>query len=193
MLPTPPYVKKELRKDTDYQTVYANKKGSLAAPTAGLHFSTEILEKIESKGVKIARLCLHIDIGTFLPVKNLDKHVMHKEYFEIDDENARAINERKGRLFLVGTTSVRVLESVSDDKGYIHSRSGMTDLFIKPGYKFKTMISGLITNFHLPRSTLLLLVSAFMGRRRILKAYRIAVKKKYRFYSFGDCMLLLRE
>jgi len=192
-LPTPPYVKEELRKDSDYQTVYSKKKGSVAAPTAGLHFTEELLDQLNKKGVKIAKVCLHVSFGTFLPVRNLKTHKMHPEYFEIDKKNADIINNRNGRLFVVGTTSVRVLETVADKNGRIHAKKGETSLFIKPGYRFKTNIDSLITNFHLPRSTLLMLVSAIIGRKRILEAYNIAIKKNYRFYSFGDSMLVFIE
>ncbi|GAJ09285.1 unnamed protein product, partial [marine sediment metagenome] len=184
-LPMPPYVKRKLEKNSQYQTVYSKKKGSIAAPTAGLHFTKKLLSKIRKKGVKIAKVCLHVDFGTFLPVRDINKKTLHKEYFEVDKKNADLINKRKGRLFVVGTTSVRTLESVNKN-GKIIPKKGKTEIFIKPGYKFKTKIDGLITNFHLPKSTLLMLVSAFIGRKKLLKAYKTAIKNKYRFFSFGD-------
>jgi S-adenosylmethionine:tRNA ribosyltransferase-isomerase len=190
-LPTPPYVKRKLDKNSQYQTVYSKKKGSIAAPTAGLHFTTRLLNKIKKKGVKIAKVCLHIDFGTFLPVRDVNKKKLHAEYYEIDKKNADIINNRKGRLFVVGTTSIRTLESVSKN-GKIIAGKGKTEIFIKPGYKFKNKIDGMITNFHLPKSTLLMLVSAFIGRKKILDAYKIAIKKKYRFFSFGDVMLIFK-
>jgi S-adenosylmethionine:tRNA ribosyltransferase-isomerase len=190
-LPMPPYVKRKLDKNSQYQTVYSKKKGSIAAPTAGLHFTTRLLNKLKKKGVKIAKICLHVDFGTFLPVRNVNKKTLHAEYYEVDKKNADIINNRKGRLFVVGTTSVRTLESVVKN-GKVVAGKGKTRIFIKPGYKFKMKIDGLITNFHLPKSTLLMLVSAFAGRKKILDAYKIAIKKKYRFFSFGDVMLLLR-
>ncbi|MBW2977874.1 tRNA preQ1(34) S-adenosylmethionine ribosyltransferase-isomerase QueA [Candidatus Woesearchaeota archaeon] len=191
VLPTPPYVKRKLQREEQYQTVYSKKKGSIAAPTAGLHFTKRLLDKIKKKGVKIAKVCLHVDFGTFLPVKDINKSNLHSEYFEVDKNNADIINKRKGKLVVVGTTSVRALESVADKNGKIIAKKGETELFIKPGYKFKTQIDAMITNFHLPKSTLLMLVSAFIGRKKILDAYKIAVKKKYRFFSFGDAMLIL--
>jgi len=189
-LPTPPYVKRKLDKNSQYQTVYAKKKGSVAAPTAGLHFTKRILTKIKAKGVKIAKINLSVSFGTFLPVRNIKQHNMHEEYFEIDKKNADIINKRKGKLIVVGTTSVRALESATKNKKVIPKKA-KTTLFIKPGYTFKNKIDILLTNFHLPRSTLLILVSAFAGRKKILKAYKEAVKEKYRFYSFGDAMLIL--
>ncbi|MCX8147611.1 MAG: tRNA preQ1(34) S-adenosylmethionine ribosyltransferase-isomerase QueA, partial [Candidatus Woesearchaeota archaeon] len=167
-LPAPPYVKRKLTKNSEYQTIYSRKEGSLAAPTAGLHFTRKLLRKIKKKGVKIAKVCLHIDFGTFLPVRGkVEEHKMHEEYFEIDKKNADIINSRKGRLIAVGTTSVRALESSADENGKIMPKKGETDLFIYPGYKFKTKIDALITNFHLPKSTLLMLVSAYYGREKI--------------------------
>jgi len=190
-LPTPPYVKRKIHRDSQYQTVYSKKKGSIAAPTAGLHFTKRILEKIKRKGVKLAKVCLHVDFGTFLPVRDINKKKLHSEYFEIDKKNAEIINNRKGRLFAVGTTSVRTLESAAD-KGKVTAKKGKTEIFIKPGYKFKIRIDGLITNFHIPKSTLLMLVSAFIGRKKILDCYKIAAENKYRFFSFGDAMLILK-
>jgi S-adenosylmethionine:tRNA ribosyltransferase-isomerase len=192
-LPTPPYIKKRLENDSQYQTVYSKKQGSLAAPTAGLHFDKDLLKKIKNKGVKIAKVCLHISWDTFLPVRENDfsQHKMHGEYCEINKKNADIINSAK-RLFVVGTTTLKTLESLSDNSKIIPSKK-ISELFIYPGYKFKLEYTGLITNFHLPRSTLILLVSAFYGIKRILRAYNLAVKQKYRFYSLGDAMLLLRE
>jgi len=190
-LPGPPYIEKKVE-DHEYQTIYATRDGSLAAPTAGLHFTEDLLLALEKKGVKIARVCLHVGFGTFFPVRGpLADHVMHEEWYEVGEEAAGIINRREGRLFAVGTTSVRTLESASDEKGNILPGCGTTRLFIYPGYVWKTKIDGLITNFHLPRSTLLLLVSAYMGRERILDAYKEAIKEKYRFYSLGDAMLLI--
>ncbi|MEE9525022.1 MAG: tRNA preQ1(34) S-adenosylmethionine ribosyltransferase-isomerase QueA [Candidatus Woesearchaeota archaeon] len=191
ILPTPPYIKRKLDSDSQYQTVYSKKKGSVAAPTAGLHFTKRLLDKIKKKGVKIAKVTLHIDFGTFLPVRNINKKKLHKEYFEIDKNNAKIINNAK-RLIVVGTTSMRALESVADKHGKIRTKKGNTELFIKPGYRFKLKYNAMITNFHLPKSTLLMLVSAFIGRKKILDAYKLAVKNKYRFFSFGDAMLLLK-
>ena len=193
ILPTPPYIQRKLDKDSQYQTIYSKKKGSIAAPTAGLHFTNRLLSKIKKKGIKIAKVTLHVGSGTFFQVKDVDNHKMHSEYFEINKKNALIINNRKGKLIVVGTTCVRALESVADKKGKISAKKGETDIFIKPGYRFKNKIDMLITNFHLPKSTLLMLVSAFIGRKKILDAYKTAVKKKYRFFSFGDAMLLFRE
>jgi len=192
-LPTPPYIKKPLEKDSQYQTEYAEKLGSLAAPTAGLHFDKDLLKKIGKKRVKLAKVCLHVSWDTFLPVREKDptKHVMHGEYCEIDKKNADLINNAK-RLFVVGTTALKTLESLAE-KGKVIPGQKLSTLFIYPGYKFRLGYSGLITNFHLPKSTLIMLVSAFYGREKILKAYSTAVKEKYRFYSLGDAMLLLRE
>ena len=192
-LPLPPYIKQDIREEDEYQTVYSTVTGSVAAPTAGLHFTNDLLRKIEAKGVIIARVCLHVGFGTFLPIRNkIKEHKMHAEYYEIDEENAKKINERKGKLYLVGTTTVRVIESVADNNGIVHARHGTTDIFIYPGYKFKVNFDGLITNFHLPKSTLLLLVSAYYGKEKILNAYNIAVQNKYRFYSLGDAMFLVK-
>lgn len=192
-LPLPPYVKRRISKEAEYQTVYSKKTGSLAAPTAGLHFTRKLLQKIRKKGVKIAKICLHIDFGTFLPVRGrIEEHRMHEEYFEIDRKNAEIINSRKRRLVAVGTTSVRALESAADGKGRIIAKKGRTDIFIYPGYEFRTNIDAMITNFHLPKSTLLMLVSAYYGRERILSAYEEAIKRKYRFYSLGDGMILIK-
>jgi S-adenosylmethionine:tRNA ribosyltransferase-isomerase len=190
-LPTPSYIKRKIDKNSQYQTVYSSKKGSVAAPTAGLHFTKKLLNQIKKKGIKIAKVCLHVDFGTFLPVRDINKNTLHEEYFEIDKKNADIINNRKGRLFVVGTTSVRLLESANKNKKII-PKKGKTEIFIKPGYKFKTKIDALITNFHLPKSTLLMLVSAFIGTKKILNAYKIAVKNNYRFFSFGDAMLIFK-
>lgn len=193
-MPLPPYITHELKDRNRYQTVYAKNEGSAAAPTAGLHFTKELLKKIEDKGVKIARVTLHVGLGTFRPVKveNILEHHMHSEYFCIDEETSKIINETKAsgnRVIAVGTTSCRTLESAAEKKGYITGKSGWTEIFIYPGYEFK-IIDGLITNFHLPESTLLMLVSALAGRENVLNAYEEAVKEKYRFFSFGDAMFI---
>jgi len=189
-LPTPPYVKRKLDRNDQYQTIYSMKKGSVAAPTAGLHFTNRLLKKIMDKGVVIAKVCLHVGFETFMLVRNPKTHKMHKEYFEVDSKNAKLINNRKGRLFLVGTTTVRTLESTVVN-GKVIASKGETDIFIKPGYKFKLKFDGLITNFHLPKSSLLMLVSALIGWKRLLSVYKTAISKKYRFFSFGDAMLIL--
>ena len=194
-VPLPPYIKKKLDDPERYQTVYAKNEGSAAAPTAGLHFTDELLEKIETSGVAVARLTLHVGLGTFRPVKEerIEDHVMHAEYISVDAATARLINERRragGRTVAVGTTSCRTLESVADEKGDVQPYSGETGIFISPGYRFRAT-DALITNFHLPESTLLMLVSAFAGRERILSAYGEAVRERYRFFSFGDAMLIL--
>ena len=195
LMPLPPYIHEELKEKDRYQTIYAKYEGSAAAPTAGLHFTEELLKKIEEKGVKIAKVTLHVGIGTFRPVKeeNVEEHEMHSEHFYIKEEDVRKINETKEngkRVIAVGTTSCRVLESISDLKGKVHACEEDTSIYIYPGYNFKC-IDGLITNFHLPKSTLLMLVSAFAGREFILKAYEEAVKQQYRFFSFGDAMLII--
>ncbi len=191
-MPLPPYITSRASDKERYQTVYSKEEGSAAAPTAGLHFTPELLEKIKTKGIQIVTVILHVGLGTFRPVKETEigKHVMHSEWFQIDEEAAEIINNRKGRLISVGTTSCRVLESVSDENGKVHACSGDTAIFIYPGYRFKA-IEGLITNFHLPESTLIMLVSAFAGRDHVLSAYETAVKEKYRFFSFGDACLLI--
>ena len=194
-MPLPPYITKKLEDKSRYQTVYGKIDGSAAAPTAGLHFTPQLLEKIESMGVKIAKVLLHVGLGTFRPVKEDDllNHKMHSEYYEIDDINAKIINDalQDGRrVICVGTTSVRVVESASDDSGFVKAQKGNTSIFIYPGYKFK-VVKGLITNFHLPESTLIMLVSAFIGRQETLNLYNTAVEERYRFFSFGDAMLLL--
>lgn len=195
LMPLPPYITERLEDNDRYQTVYANKEGSAAAPTAGLHFTPELLSAIQNKGCAIVPVMLHVGLGTFRPVKadRIDEHIMHTEYISVSDESARIINERKakgGRIIAVGTTSCRTLESVADDNGIIQSHSGDTGIFIYPGYKFKA-VDSLVTNFHLPESTLLMLVSAFYDRDKVLEAYKNAVCEKYRFFSFGDAMLLI--
>ncbi len=195
-LPTPPYVKEKLSSDADYQTVYANpaKTGSLAAPTAGLHFTEDLMNRIKEKGVEIVKVCLHVDFGTFLPVRgNIEEHRMHVERYEVSEDAAKAINERSGRLVCVGTTTVRTLESAADDSGNVAAGSGETGIFIYPGYRFKMKIDALITNFHLPKSTLLMLVSAYYGLERIMEAYSEAVQERYRFFSLGDGMILIKD
>ena len=195
LMPLPPYIHESLKEKNRYQTVYAKYEGSAAAPTAGLHFTPELLKKIEEKGVKIANVTLHVGIGTFRPVKeeNIEEHKMHTEHFYIKQEDVEKINETKksgGRVIAVGTTSCRVLETIADERtGLVAPIESDTGIYIYPGYKFKC-IDGLITNFHLPKSTLLMLVSAFANREYILKAYKHAVDEKYRFFSFGDAMFL---
>ena len=193
-MPLPPYIKEKLEDKERYQTVYSKIEGSAAAPTAGLHFTNELLEDIKDKGVKTAYLTLHVGLGTFRPVsvENVEEHVMHTEHYEVSQEAADIINETRksgGRIIAVGTTSVRTLETVAEDNGTMKAAIGDTSIFIYPGYKFKVTDS-IITNFHLPESTLLMLVSAFAGKENIFEAYEQAVKEKYRFFSFGDAMLL---
>lgn len=194
-MPLPPYITHKLEDKEMYQTVYAKFDGSAAAPTAGLHFTKELLNKIEEKGIKISSITLHVGLGTFRPVKvdDVNNHHMHTEWYEVNAEAAEIINETKrngGRVICVGTTSCRTIESVADDNGYMKAKTGETDIFIYPGYKFKVM-DGLITNFHLPESTLVMLVSAFAGKENVLAAYETAVKERYRFFSFGDAMILI--
>lgn len=194
-MPLPPYIHEKLDDKTRYQTVYAREQGSAAAPTAGLHFTPELLKKIEEMGVGIARLTLHVGLGTFRPVKaeNVEDHIMHSEYYCVTEGAAARINSARhigGRIVAVGTTSVRTLESTSDEQGIVHAGSGSTNIFITPGYRFKA-VDALLTNFHLPESTLIMLVSAFAGREQTLALYNEAVKLRYRFFSFGDAMLLL--
>lgn len=194
-MPLPPYIREILDDAERYQTVYSNKYGSAAAPTAGLHFDDALLDAIEAKGVKIARITLHVGLGTFRPVKaeSLHDHVMHAEYFEISENAAEKIRRTKaagGRVVAVGTTSVRTLESAAGRHETLQACSGWTDIFIYPGYTFR-VVDGLITNFHLPESTLIMLVSALAGREHVLAAYHEAVKERYRFFSFGDAMLIL--
>ena len=193
-MPLPPYIHAKLKDKNRYQTVYAKQEGSAAAPTAGLHFTPELLRRIREKGVGYAEVILHVGLGTFRPVKvkRIDEHLMHAEHFIISPESAALINERRargGRIVCVGTTSCRVLESVTDEQGIVHAGTGETRIFIYPGYRFKA-VDALITNFHLPQSTLIMLVSALASRELILKAYREAVEQKYRFFSFGDAMLI---
>lgn len=194
-MPLPPYITHQLEDKNRYQTVYAKHAGSAAAPTAGLHFTPELLKTIEQKGIKLARVTLHVGLGTFRPVKveDVTNHHMHSEFYMITEEAARIINETKekgGRVISVGTTSTRTLESVADERGYVKETSGWTEIFIYPGYQFKC-VDALITNFHLPESTLLMLVSALAGKEHIMAAYEEAVKEKYRFFSFGDAMFLM--
>lgn len=193
-MPLPPYITHQLKDKNRYQTVYAKYDGSAAAPTAGLHFTKELLEKVKEMGVDIAEVTLHVGLGTFRPVKvdNVLDHHMHSEFYMVSAEAAEKVNRTKangGRVISVGTTSTRTLESAADENGILHETSGWTEIFIYPGYKFK-VIDGLITNFHLPQSTLVMLVSALAGREHVLHAYEIAVKEKYRFFSFGDAMLI---
>lgn len=195
LMPLPPYITEQLKDNSRYQTVYAREEGSAAAPTAGLHFTPGLLETVRRMGVEIAPVMLHVGLGTFRPVKEAEigEHVMHTEVFSVSQESADTINRcRKngGRVFCVGTTSCRTIESASDESGEVHAMSGDTGIFIYPGYRFKAT-DALITNFHLPESTLLMLVSALYDREKILEAYRFAVSEKYRFFSFGDAMLIL--
>lgn len=193
-MPTPPYIKEELGSDEDYQTVYAEKEGSIAAPTAGFHFTESLLKEIKDKGVEMHDVTLHVGPGTFLPVREdrVEEHDMEEEYYEVGERTAEAVNranEEGRRVIFVGTTTVRAMETVSDN-GVVHPGEEWTDLFIYPGYEFQSGMDMLLTNFHLPESTLIMLVSAFAGKERILGAYREAMNKGYRFYSFGDAMLL---
>ncbi len=194
-MPLPPYITHQLKDKNRYQTVYAKHDGSAAAPTAGLHFTPELLEAIKAKGVNIAHVTLHVGLGTFRPVKveDVTNHHMHSEFYIVEEDQAKLINETKqrgGKIVSVGTTSCRTLESATDDQGILQAGSGWTDIFIYPGYKFK-MIDRLITNFHLPESTLLMLVSALAGKDKIMAAYEEAVKERYRFFSFGDAMIIM--
>ena len=193
-MPLPPYIKEKLEDKEMYQTVYSREQGSAAAPTAGLHFTEELLKRIEEKGVKLAFLTLHVGLGTFRPMKveNIDEHVMHSEYYSLSKESAEAINsckENGNKVVAVGTTSTRTLETIGGEDSRVREQSGWTDIFIYPGYEFK-IVDALITNFHLPKSTLLMLVSALSSRDIILNAYETAVKEKYRFFSFGDAMII---
>lgn len=193
-MPLPPYITHHLKDKNRYQTVYAKNDGSAAAPTAGLHFTPELLAQIKEKGIKIAHVTLHVGLGTFRPVKveDVTEHHMHSEFFIVEESQAKLINDTKaagGRVISVGTTSCRTLESAADENGQVRAGSGWTDIFIYPGYRFK-VIDCLITNFHLPESTLLMLVSALAGKENILNAYEIAVQERYRFFSFGDAMFL---
>jgi S-adenosylmethionine:tRNA ribosyltransferase-isomerase len=193
-MPLPPYIHEKLEDKNRYQTIYAKNPGSAAAPTAGLHFNDELLKKIEERGVNIARLTLHVGLGTFRPVKSefISEHKMHSEYYELTESEAEKINHAKRngkRVISVGTTSTRTLETIGDANGHVRAQKGWTDIFIFPGYEFK-VVDSLITNFHLPESTLVMLVSALAGKENIMNAYRIAVEQKYRFFSFGDAMLI---
>ncbi|RRK32862.1 tRNA preQ1(34) S-adenosylmethionine ribosyltransferase-isomerase QueA [Schaedlerella arabinosiphila] len=193
-VPLPPYITHQLQERERYNTVYAVHEGSAAAPTAGLHFTPELLQEIEKKGVDIARVTLHVGLGTFRPVKaeEITDHHMHSEFYQIQEEAAEKINRAKsgnGRVICVGTTSCRTVESAADENGRIQAGSGWTEIFIYPGYRFK-VLDGLITNFHLPESTLIMLVSALAGREQVMKAYEEAVEERYRFFSFGDAMLI---
>ena len=193
-MPLPPYIKEKLEDKNRYQTVYSREEGSAAAPTAGLHFTKELLNEIERKGVNVAFLTLHVGLGTFRPVKveNIEEHHMHSEYYRLSQEVADTINNTRlngGKIIAVGTTTTRTLETLGTDEGFVVPKSGWTDIFITPGYKFK-IVDKLITNFHLPESTLLMLVSALAGKENILNAYNEAICEKYRFFSFGDAMLI---
>ncbi|MCY1564696.1 tRNA preQ1(34) S-adenosylmethionine ribosyltransferase-isomerase QueA [Staphylococcus pettenkoferi] len=194
-MPLPPYIKERLDDPDRYQTVYAKESGSAAAPTAGLHFTDELLEAIRAKGIRIVFITLHVGLGTFRPVsvENIDDHEMHSEYYQISEDTAQLLNETRregGRIISVGTTTTRTLETVRSQHDQFVATSGWTDIFIYPGYEFKA-IDGLITNFHLPKSTLVMLVSAFSTRENVLNAYREAVERQYRFFSFGDAMLII--
>ena len=193
-MPLPPYITERLDDRERYQTVYSKEQGSAAAPTAGLHFTKELLEKVKEKGVNIAYVTLHVGLGTFRPVKvdDVNEHVMHSEFYQLDEENANIINETKKRgnkIISVGTTSTRTLETIGDENGFVKAQSGCTNIFIYPGYKFK-VVDNLITNFHLPESTLIMLVSALAGKEKVMNAYNEAVKERYRFFSFGDSMII---
>lgn len=194
-MPLPPYITEKLQDKERYQTVYSNELGSAAAPTAGLHFTKELMKKIEDKGIKIGYVTLHVGLGTFRPVKvdDVNNHKMHSEHYEVPKDTAMLIKETKekgGRVIAVGTTSCRTLESVASEHGEVKACEGWTDIFIYPGYKFK-VLDGLITNFHLPESTLIMLVSAFAGYENVMNTYKVAVEEKYRFFSFGDAMLII--
>lgn len=196
-MPLPPYITHQLKDRNRYQTIYAKHEGSAAAPTAGLHFTEELLQQLKDKGVEIAHVTLHVGLGTFRPVKvdNILEHHMHSEFYMVDEKEADKMNAAKARgnqIISVGTTSTRTLESVADENGIVHPGSGWTDIFIYPGYTFK-IVDSLITNFHLPESTLLMLVSAFSTREKMLHAYDVAVKEKYRFFSFGDAMMIKKN
>jgi S-adenosylmethionine:tRNA ribosyltransferase-isomerase len=196
-MPLPPYIREQLDDQDRYQTVYARERGSAAAPTAGLHFTEELLEAAKAKGVRLIPLTLHVGLGTFRPVTadSIEEHTMHSEYFELSAQSAEALRDVRsngGRIFAVGTTSTRTLETIMRDHGDFVESSGWTDIFIYPGVELKA-IDGLITNFHLPKSTLVMLVSAFATRDIILHAYRTAVAERYRFFSFGDAMLITRK
>src|SRR3989344_1563202 len=185
-MPTPPYIKTKLTQNERYNTVFAKKQGAIAAPTAALHFTQDLLDKIKQKGVKIVYVTLHVGLGTFLPVKEEDitKHKMHSEYFEINKKTADTINNRKAKLFVCGTTTLRALESSCDETGNVNAMKKFTNIFIYPPHNFKLKFDGMITNFHLPKSTLLMLISAIIGREKVLDAYSIAINEKYKFFSF---------
>ena len=194
-VPLPPYITEKLEDKSRYQTVYAHENGSAAAPTAGLHFTNELLDKIAQKGIEIADVLLHVGLGTFRPVsvENIEEHHMHSEYYECTEEAAQKINNARangGRIIAVGTTSCRTLESITDEEGIVHAGSGNTDIFITPGYKFKA-VDALITNFHLPESTLLMLISAFSSREEVMRIYAHAVEERYLFFSFGDASFFI--
>jgi len=193
-MPLPPYITERLDDKERYQTVYSKEKGSVAAPTAGLHFTKELLEEVKEKGINIAYVTLHVGLGTFRPVKvdDVNEHVMHSEFYHLEEEDAKIINETKKRgnkIISVGTTSTRTLETIGDENGFVKAQSGWTNIFIYPGYKFK-VVDKLITNFHLPESTLIMLVSALAGKEKVMNAYNEAVKERYRFFSFGDSMII---
>ena len=193
-MPPPPYIKEKLDDHERYQTVYSKTPGSAAAPTAGLHFTTELLDALKAKGVKLAFVTLHVGLGTFRPVKEdeITDHIMHSEYYIMDEETAGIINDTRaagGKIWAVGTTATRTLETIAADDGTVRAQSGWTDIFIYPGYKFKA-VDHLVTNFHLPESTLMMLISAFATREMVMNAYQEAIKEEYRFFSFGDSMLL---
>lgn len=193
-MPLPPYIRERLDDPERYQTVYSKVSGSAAAPTAGLHFTKELLKKIEDKGIKLAFVTLHVGLGTFRPVKadEITDHIMHSEWYTMDAETAQIINDTKkngGKVWAVGTTATRTLETIADENGVVEPKSGWTDIFIYPGYKFK-IVDHLITNFHLPESTLMMLISAFATREQVMNAYKQAVDNEYRFFSFGDSMML---
>ena len=194
-MPLPPYIHEKLTDRDRYQTVYAKHDGSAAAPTAGLHFNEELLQQLKAQGINLAFVTLHVGLGTFRPVKaeKVSEHVMHEEFYHLTEEAAETINQTKkngGRVICVGTTSTRVIESIADENGTVSPKSGYTNIFIYPGYQFKCL-DGLITNFHLPKSTLIMLVSALAGREHVLNAYKEAVQKEYRFFSFGDAMFIV--
>ena len=193
-MPLPPYITERLEDRERYQTVYSKEKGSAAAPTAGLHFTEELLQKVKEKGVNISYVTLHVGLGTFRPVKvdDVNEHVMHSEFYHLEEEDAKIINDTKkngGKIISVGTTSTRTLETIGDENGMVRAQSGWTNIFIYPGYEFK-VVDKLITNFHLPESTLIMLVSALAGKEKVMNAYNEAVKEKYRFFSFGDSMII---
>ena len=193
-MPLPPYITERLDDRERYQTVYSKEQGSAAAPTAGLHFTKELLEQVKEKGVNIAYVTLHVGLGTFRPVKvdDVNEHVMHSEFYHLEEEDAKIINETKKRgnkIISVGTTSTRTLETIGDENGFVKAQSGWTNIFIYPGYKYK-VVDNLITNFHLPESTLIMLVSALAGKEKVMNAYNEAVKERYRFFSFGDSMII---